>query len=347
MKNDLFLNLMEGHTAVSLAGMCKNAGKTTVLNRLLKELGDANISVGITSIGRDGESVDVATGTKKPRIYIREGTLFATSSELLRNCDVTGEILETTGMYTPLGQVVALRAKSDGYIDLAGPSMNQQLAKLSQWFLNQGVHKSLIDGAISRKSLCTRQVADAVLLCTGASYHRNIQRVIEDTAYISRLLQLKRTLKEAGIRKITSFRKSRKPDEKLLFLDQDGNFNVAEPGQKLIDALRETENQEYPFLWLEGALTDAMLKPLLFSNVSCKNKSFVVEDSSKLLLSQDTYEKLRRKGIQISVLEEITLLAITVNPFSAYGNHFEKQEFLERMQQAVSLPVFDVLEGME
>ncbi len=347
MRNNLFLDLMEGHAAVSLAGMCKNAGKTTVLNRLLRELGEAEVMVGLTSIGRDGETVDVATGTKKPRIYIREGTLFATSSELLKNCDVTGEILETTGMYTPLGQVVALRAKSDGYIDLAGPSMNRQLAELSQWFLSQGAKKSLIDGAISRKSLCTRQVADAVLLCTGASYHRNINTVIEDTAFISRLLQLKRTLGELGVQRVRTFRESRKQDEKLLFLDQEGNSSLAEPGQKLIDALRETKNQEYPFLWLEGALTDAMLKPLLFSNVSCKGKSFVVEDSSKLLLSQDTYEKLSRKGIEITVLEEIALLAITVNPFSAYGNHFEKQEFLERMQQAVSLPVFDALEGME
>lgn len=342
-ENNCLRKLLEGYRVISLAGMCKNAGKTTVLNRLLEELGEGRVSLGLTSIGRDGETVDVATGTKKPRIYIREGTLFATAAGLLQNCDVTGEILDLTGIHTPLGQVVTLRAKSDGFIDLAGPSMNRQLSQVSKWFQGQGVEKVLIDGAISRKSLCTRQVADAVILCTGASYHRSMDTVIADTAYISRLLELKRSISPKAAARIGEWREERQPGAKLLFLEETGNSREPKPGQKLIDALREPEQKEYPIVWLEGALIDAMLKPLLFSNVSCKGLTFVVEDSSKLLLKEDTYEKLLRKGATITVLEEIALLAVTVNPFSAYGNHFDKGEFLEKMQQALTLPVLDVV----
>ncbi len=342
MERDLFVKLMAGHDSVSLAGMCKNAGKTTVLNRLLQELGEAQLSVGLTSIGRDGETVDVATGTKKPQIYVREGSLFATASGLLQNCDVTGEILALSGMHTPLGEVVLLRAKSDGFIDLAGPSMNLQLAKLSRWFLQQGVDKSLIDGAISRKSLCSRRVADAVILCTGASYHRNMATVIADTAYISRLLQLKRGADEKTVRRIEQWRQSRPQSQRLLFVDEDGNGK--EPTeQRLADVLRDKQYQDCPYLWMEGALTDAMLKPMLFSNIDCKGRTFIVEDSSKLLLGQDTFEKLEKKGVHLTVLEEICLLAVTINPFSAYGNHFDQGEFLQRMREAVSLPVLDVL----
>lgn len=342
-ENNSLRQLLKNHKVISLAGMCKNAGKTTVLNQLLKELGEEQVTLGLTSIGRDGETVDVATGTKKPRIYIQEGALFATAAGLLQNCDVTGEILSMTGIHTPLGQVVALRAKSDGFIDLAGPSMNRQLATLSEWFQKQGAKKVLIDGAISRKSLCTRQVADAVILCTGASYHRSMDTVIADTSYISRLLELKRTVSEEAAARIEDWRQNRRPEAKLLFLDEEGKSREPEPGQKLIDALREPENQGYPIVWMEGALIDAMLKPLFFSNVSCKGVTLVVEDSSKLLLKEDTYEKLLRKGAGITVLEEIALLAVTVNPFSAYGNHFDKGEFLEKMQQALALPVLDVV----
>lgn len=344
-ENNSLQRLLKDHKVISLAGMCKNAGKTTVLNQLLLELGEARVPLGLTSIGRDGETVDVATGTKKPRIYIQEGTLFATAAGLLQNCDVTGEILSMTGIHTPLGQVVALRAKSDGFIDLAGPSMNRQLSVLSEWFQEQGVEKVLIDGAISRKSLCTRQVADAVILCTGASYHRSMDTVIADTAYISRLLELKRNISAKAAARITDWRETRQPEAKLLFLEEEGKAREPQPGQKLIDALRERENQGYPLVWIEGALIDAMLKPLFFSNVSLKGLTFVVEDSSKLLLKEDTYGKLLRKGASITVLEEIALLAVTVNPFSAYGTHFDQEEFLEKMQQALSLPVLDVRKG--
>lgn len=343
MRDDLFFELMRGHKAISLAGMCKNAGKTTVLNRLLQELGSHQISVGLTSIGRDGETVDVATGTKKPQIYIREGTLFATAAGLLQNCDVTKEILQTTNMHTPLGPVVALRARSDGFIDLAGPSMNRQLTEVSGWFQEQGAQKVLIDGAISRKSLCTRQVADAVVLCTGASYHRNMDVVIRDTAYISQLLQIKRQVDRRTAGQIREWQKERDPAQKILCLNGKGNKKVPKAGQKLVDVLRKEEMADCPFLWLEGALTDAMLKPLLLSNAPCKGRTLIVEDSSKLLLDSDTFGKLQRKGVNITVLEEIHLLAVTVNPFSAYGNHFEKREFQERMQQAVTLPVLDVV----
>ena len=36
-------------------------------------------TLGLTSIGRDGESTDVVTGTEKPGIFVREGTLIATA----------------------------------------------------------------------------------------------------------------------------------------------------------------------------------------------------------------------------------------------------------------------------
>ena len=114
--------LIAPYASVSIIGMCKNAGKTTVLNRIIREMADSGCTLGLTSIGRDGESKDLVTGTQKPGIYVREGTLVATASELiLRHCDVTREMLAATGISTPMGDVVILRARSDGNIQLAGP----------------------------------------------------------------------------------------------------------------------------------------------------------------------------------------------------------------------------------
>ena len=81
-------DLIAPFSSVSLLGMCKNAGKTTTLNRLTGGIRRAGKTLAVTSIGRDGESTDVVTGTEKPGIFVYAGTLFATSTDLLRLCDV-------------------------------------------------------------------------------------------------------------------------------------------------------------------------------------------------------------------------------------------------------------------
>ena len=120
MQTALWKSIINTRT-LSIVGMCKNAGKTTVLNRLLSE--SHGRVLGLTSIGRDGESTDVVTGTEKPGIFIPEGTLFATAKDMLSLCDVTQEIVYTTGIPTPLGEVVLVRARSAGSVQLAGPSI--------------------------------------------------------------------------------------------------------------------------------------------------------------------------------------------------------------------------------
>ena len=130
MRDTLHKALAEVKT-MSIVGMCKNAGKTTVLNWLLANAGRERV-LGLTSIGRDGESTDVVTGTEKPSIFVPEGTLIATAKDMLRLGDVTKEIMATTGIPTPLGEVVVMRARSDGYVQIAGPSITTQLKEVSQ-----------------------------------------------------------------------------------------------------------------------------------------------------------------------------------------------------------------------
>ena len=87
MKEQLLQRLHSVRT-MSIVGMCKNAGKTTMLNWLLEQ-GRLQGTLGLTSIGRDGESTDVVTGTEKPGIFVREGTLIATAQDMLRLGDIT------------------------------------------------------------------------------------------------------------------------------------------------------------------------------------------------------------------------------------------------------------------
>ena len=296
--------------SMSIVGMCKNAGKTTMLNWLLAHSGRGRV-LGLTSIGRDGESTDVVPGTEKPSIFVPAGTLIATAKDMLWLGDVTKEILVSTGIPTPLGEVIIMRARSDGYVQLAGPSITTQLKSVSQTFFDLGAEQSIIDGALGRKSLGARQVAEGIVLCTGASYHMRMEKVIADTVSIYRIMNL--------------------PKAQTVPAAPEGTLEqcLKEQGEALVT----------------GALTDSMVLPLLRAGVLRKNR-LVVADPSKVLLSPDTLDKMQLREVRLETAEAARTLCITVNPVSAYGWKFDKDEFRARLQEAVDVPVINVKEEL-
>lgn len=322
--------LIKPYRTVAFVGMCKNAGKTTALNRALRGAADDGVA-GLTSIGRDGERVDLVTGTKKPAVYVREGTLFATASGLLGACDVTREIVETTGVSTPLGEVVLVRALSDGHVQIAGPSITDSLPPLFALFFAHGAERVFLDGAISRKSPAAPAVSEAVVLSTGASYASDLDTIVADTVRAARLLTLERA---EGV--------SPAPDDALLALLPDGG-TVSFPRETgLVDVLRAQPGATG--VYRRGALTDASVEKLLQSHIRMDGLALVVEDGSRVLLSGAMQDRLDRKRVRLLVVRQTALAAVTVNPFSAYGLHQDKEALRDRLAAALDVPVLDVWE---
>ena len=220
--------------------------------------------------------------------------------------------MATTGIPTPLGEVVVMRARSDGYVQIAGPSITTQLKAVSEIFFELGAHQSIIDGALGRKSLGARAVAEGIILCTGASYHMSMDKVIEDTLNIYRIMNL--------------------PKADTLPPEVEGTLEktLKEHGEALVN----------------GALTDTMVVPLLRSGV-LRGGRLVVRDPSKVLLKPDTLDKLATRGVALQAVDAARTLCVTINPVSAYGWKFDKDEFRHRMSEAVDVPVINVKEALK
>ena len=105
----LLYDLSTEYKTLSIVGMAKNAGKTTAMNYLIEEAMDDGIVLGITSIGRDGESQDLVTGTEKPRIYLDQDTIVTVPTQLYELADAGMEILKKTRFSTPLGDLLICR----------------------------------------------------------------------------------------------------------------------------------------------------------------------------------------------------------------------------------------------
>ncbi len=314
---------LASYRTICLAGMCKNAGKTTALRTILWEDDGRYGPLGLTSIGRDGEREDIVTGTKKPQLYIREGTLVATAQGLLPFCDISQEILMETGFYTPMGQVLLLRALSDGYVEIGGPSMASQLAVLNEMFFAHGAGKVLLDGALFRKSLCAPEVSEGILLSSGASYSPDMLRTVQDTAFAARMLMLPLT---------KLFNGKQVGEERQLYLDESGEVR---PFSAWEEAFASSG------VLLLGAVTDKRVEKLL-TRRSKSPMELCCEDGTRLFLSPLMEQKLLRTGVHLAVKKKNTLVAVTANPFSDRGTPYDRESFFAHMNRALApVPVVD------
>ena len=300
--------LLAPYHSISIIGMAKNAGKTTTLNHLIANFHRKNTKLALTSIGRDGERIDIVTKTAKPEIFVFRGTLIATAEKLLSLCDITKEIVMLTDINTPMGRIVIVRALSDGFVQLGGPSITTQISDL---FRHLPVDKIIVDGAISRKTLANPGVTEATILCTGAGLSRSLHTVIAETRHAVQILTLPK-LEDTHI--------------------------LAE----LQHATEETHAIEKGYIYFPGAVSDTVVRNLILTSAKLKDVCLIAEDPSKIFIKAGTYEKLLLKQARLLVKTPIHLVGLTVNPVSPYGIGFAPGEFLEQMREAVSIPVYDV-----
>ena len=315
----MLYELIEGIRTLSVIGMCKNAGKTTVLNSLIAECEERGETLGLTSIGRDGERSDLVTNTKKPEIFVREGAVVATAEGLVPMGDVSREILDKTGIPTPMGDIIIFRARSSGFVQLGGASTTEQQKQLRDALIGFGCTRVLIDGAISRKSLGNPALADGVILSSGASYDPDMEKTAADTAYIASLF----SLPEAEVKNTGEAR--------FEAVTGSGRY-CADDLSKLADKLKEGADR----LIINGAVTDLTARELLDHAKLLINTGLTAADASRLLLKKESFDKLKRFTRGFSVLNGTRLLAVTVNAFSAYGMHYDAERFIERVRSRLA-----------
>lgn len=332
--------LLKDYKRISIIGMEKNVGKTTLLNFLIKKIGDKRV-VGLTSIGRDGEEVDVVTTTSKPRIYVYPNTIIATARDCLRNCDITGEILYTTDFSTPMGNIVLVRAVTAGYVDIAGPSFNSQIKEILELMERFGSGLSIVDGALSRKGSAMSDVTEATILSTGAALSLDMGKVIDETKTTVSLLQLpayeneelKNVIEEHFLdtRAIVIYK-----DRKIINLEGISSLESNEE-------IKNYFNNDIEVIAIRGAITQKFLETLIKNRQNFEKLTLVIKDGTRVFTDFITLRKIEACGIKIRVLNPINLLFVTCNPHSPLGYDFPKEKFRALLEEKLNVEVIDVV----
>jgi hypothetical protein len=221
---------------------------------------------------------------------------------------------------------------------LSGPSDSAWLQEMIAVMRNYEVNLTLVDGALSRMSLASPAVTDAMVLCTGAACAAQLPELIRRTKFRCSLIDLPQAP--------TSLCELLNPLNTGVWLLTEKN----EAAEKIADTVFtlgddiEPSLPENLSLYVAGAVTDRFLKSL------CVRKQgtirLVVRDFSKLFVSNLTYDRFVRKGGSIEVLQKVKLLAVCTNPVSPEGICLNPLLLQEQMQEALQLPVYDIVQIM-
>lgn len=324
--------------------MAKNAGKTVCLRALLdyhRRYGDA-CRIAVTSIGMDGETTDSVYQNAKPEINFYPGMLVQTSEQHFGRRHLSAEILDLSRETTACGRLVTARVLTPGKMILSGYAYTQGLKDYIRQAHRLGASTAIIDGALSRMSLASPFVSEAMILCTGAALSKNMDELVRKTRFQYELMHLPvfGTDLSTGI-----------GTEDLTGLgngvyglsEEEGLEDLEIPSLLQANSYRERLEpycRKRAYLYVTGLLSDPFLKFLL---QRAERPDLIVSDFTKLFLSVDTFRAFIRSGAKLWVLQQPEILGVCVNPTSPDGYRLDSAELCSRMSEALGCRVYDIL----
>lgn len=322
------------HHSLSIVGMEKNTGKTVCLNYILHRLNDLHVPTGVTSIGVDGEQTDAVFATAKPEITLYEGMHFITSEKHYRSRQLVSTIEATGSVHTALGVPVLARVLIGGKVLLSGAATTGgllgQIAQLSA----SGCQVVIVDGALSRLSLASPAVTEAMVLATGAAVSHSLATLVSKTRFLYSLIRLE-AVDSATVRLLDGIESGLWAIDKAQQLHSLEVPSVFLISDKVGDLLRYGTT-----LFATGAVSDRLLKALMTNK---EGVTLIVRDFTRLFITPSAYADFVKHGGCIKVVKRPQVIAVTLNPTSPQGYTLDSQRACGELSEALGVPVYDVM----
>ena len=335
-----FINEILKHKSLSIVGMEKNTGKTECLNYIIGRLKDSGTKIAITSIGIDGETVDQVTKTHKPEIEIYPDTLFTTSENHYRARRITSEILNISKQSTSLGRLVTARAKSRGKLIFSGPTSTMWIKDVIGEMKDFGSQLTIIDGALSRKSLGSPSVTDCMILSTGAAVSHDANELIRKTKFVYNLINIEEYKSPVSDKLVET-------ERGIWAIDDKGEIHDLGIDSTLLLENKKDKLFEYgTTIFASGIVTDKVLN-LLRMQKEIQNTTLIVKDFTRIFVTPESLYSYLSKGGKIKVLLRTKLIAVCVNPTSPSGYIMNSEKITAELSEALNIPVYDIFKEKE
>ena len=178
-----------GARSLFVVGTGKNVGKTVTMRALYAAAIARGLRVGVTSIGRDGEAIDIGSGAPKPRVFLRAQSVLATARNVLPRSPAS-EILGISEIESAAGRIVFARVQHDAYYELVGPPTAAGIRSVVARLLDLADY-AIVDGAVDRIAALAGG-DDAIVLACGASDAATPEASVDSVRGLIRLLNVAR-----------------------------------------------------------------------------------------------------------------------------------------------------------
>jgi hypothetical protein len=297
--------------------------------------------LGLVSYGRDGEEIDSITRKKKPRIYVPPHSVFITAEREYEVSGLEAEVIKKTGFNTLLGELNIYRNKNKGgYIVLVGLNSSNQLEAIKD-FIKDKVELLMVDGALDRRSSAMPDITEAFILSTGAVIANSEELVVDRTITELRKLSIP-VIKERLLREYVL---------KLYANAQEGivdSFNnlialKSKTSLSVIDEISAYKGENIKAIILKGALINSLVEELIYK-LNMRDIYLIVRDGTRVFLNKRNLNLLDRYNINLSVINAMELIAVTINPLSPYGVKLDSESLLDKLRKKLpGIPVYDLM----
>lgn len=325
---------IKDYKIISFVGNSKNAGKTTVINFIIKHI--LTNKIAITSIGLDGEDLDQVTNMEKPKVYVKEGYIIATAQETLKKFTAEYEVLNKTDIFTSIGKIYIVKIKKAGNALIAGPSVISDMEKVVQLLSKYKLDKIFIDGAFFRHSLA--KIAEATVFIVGANLSSNMDRVVEDASLSVKKFSLEKPDFDAD--KFNNI-------DHVCMVDNLGKLKEL-PYKTIVGNtvnFFEGKKEKCRFLYLPTSLTNNFVKKLVEKRYDF-DFDIILESPVSIQLDFNNTKNLFKLKNKVFVLNPINLVAVCYNPYSPRGYEFNDKDFRSELEKILNMEVYNVVKDV-
>jgi hypothetical protein len=327
--------------STAIVGVAKNCGKTTALNHLIDCADRRGETLGLVSIGIDGEACDFLLGTPKPPVNVPSGQWVVSTREALERSGTALNAIVPMGYTTPLGQAVLAQTDGPARIVLAGLRHSGDLTEAIARLVKLGAARILVDGAYGRLTAAQPHLCDAVIVSTGAIVGDRLTDVVQATAHlIDRLMtplcqtQWVRALSE----------RSKELGRPLMGADGSDPIVISERSAILgIDPGSQGFVAKHHAIAIPGLISDRVVDHLL----ALSSEGTLIASNPTMIRCEPRRLKRLMRGWNITVCDRSRVRGITVNPTSIAGAGYEPKRLVEAISlRWPKIPVFDPVSGV-
>ncbi len=316
----------------TIAGICKNSGKTSFLNWVLAQ--NSKYPFGVLTTGRDGEEIDLVYGNPKPAVRLPASTIFSSTSGAIDKLGSAVDVLQKLPFQAGTKKLWLLKALRDLETEIVGPANALAQVQTAELMQTLGAEIVLIDGSLDRKSIALNDKVKGIFLVVGSSFG-DIDKISFELA---RLVQL------SHIPEYTNNHTSLNEDSVSFCQEnrwQDMKINSLLGNEQEVMNILAHEKPDK--LYIPGAISDTVLngiKPALKDI-----RDIITRHSLQLHLNKTNLEYLVSSH-NMYTLKPFRIVAIIVNSWSVKGNHLDSKILRDRIRQQVnSVPVIDICEA--